>query len=361
MRWSYGLLISTWMLIAFIFLSAGKPARSGKGGAKTTISNLKIYWIDVEGGAATLIITPVGESILIDAGNPGNRDAERIFEVAVNDAGLKQIDHLVTTHWHIDHYGGASELAKRIPIKEVLNKNIPGKLPEDNSFSDNIKAYTEMKVQKRTLIKPNSSIKLKNLGNSLPVLQFRFVGVDKEFFTAAPQIGNGQDCDSVADKAMDTSDNANSMVLIMDYGPFRFFDGGDLTWNIEKILVCPQDLIGTVDVYQVNHHGLDQSNNPVLIKNLLPTVTVMNNGANKGCGPETITTLRQVPSIRAAYQLHKNIRSDSTFNTQTEYIANLKKECKGNFISLEVAPDGKTYTVSIPATGHQQTFQTIFR
>ena len=361
MKWSYSLLISTWILIALVFLSAGNPKISGRSTARTAISNLKIYWIDTEGGAATLIITPVGESILIDTGNPGNRDAERIFEVAVNDAGLKQIDHLVTTHWHLDHYGGAPELAKRIPIIEVINKSIPDKLSEDNTFADNIKAYKEMQVQKWTAIKPNSAINLKTVSTGLPELRLRFVGVDKEFFTAAPQIGNGLDCDSVADKAIDTSENANSMVLVMDYGPFRFFDGGDLTWNIEKILVCPQDLIGTIDVYQVNHHGLDQSNNPVLIKNLSPTVTIMNNGATKGCGPETIKTLRQSPSIQAAYQLHKNVRPDSTFNTQTEYIANQKKECKGNFISLEVAPDGKTYTVSIPANGHQQTFQTTSR
>jgi len=361
MKWSYTLLIATWVCIGVIFLSAGKPGRTGRGGARTAVSNLKIYWIDVEGGAATLIITPIGESILIDAGNPGSRDADRIYEVAVNEAGLKQIDHLVITHWHQDHYGGAPELAKKIPIIEVLNKEIPDKLPEDNNFAENIQAYQAMQVQKKTFVKPNSSIRLKPLGKGLPDLRFRFVGVNKEFFTAAAQIGNGQDCDSITDKAMDTSDNANSMVLVMDYGPFRFFDGGDLTWNIEKILVCPQDLIGTVDVYQVNHHGLDQSNNPVLLKNLSPTVTVMNNGATKGSGPETIETLRQIPSVKAAYQLHKNVRTDSTFNTQPEYIANLKKECKGNFISLEVASDGKTYSVSIPATGQGQSFQTVLR
>jgi len=361
MKKTYSLLVGTWLLIALIFLSAGQPHSTSRKDNRTTVSNLKIYWIDVEGGGATLIITPAGESILIDAGNPGTRDAERIFEVAVNEAGLKQIDHLVITHWHVDHYGGAPELAKRIPIVEVLNKSIPDKLPEDNKFAENIQAYREMPVQNWTLVKPNSSIKLMPLGKSLPDLRFRFVGVNKEFFTAAPQIANGQDCDSIADKAMDITDNANSMVMIMDYGSFRFFDGGDLTWNIEKILVCPQDLIGTVDVYQVDHHGLDQSNNPVLVKNLSPTVTVMNNGPLKGCGPETINTLRQIPSIKASYQLHKNVRADSTFNTQPEFIANLKKECTGNFISLEVAPDGKTYSVNIPATGHQQTFQTMVR
>jgi competence protein ComEC len=321
-------------------------------------ANLTMYWIDTEGGAATLIVTPAGESVLIDTGNPGGRDAERIFQVARNVAGLKQIDHLVTTHWHIDHFGGAGELAGKMPIIEVIDKGIPETLAEDQKFAQNIQPYKDMAVKKRTLIKPNETIKLQRLAKGLPNLSLRFVGVDKQFVAVTKNTKSPDGCESATDKAPDTSDNANSQVLVMDYGPFRFFDGGDLTWNIEKNLVCPQNLVGTVDVYQVNHHGLDQSNNPVLVKNLAPTVSIMNNGTRKGCGPETVTTLRNTPSIQAAYQLHKNIRPDSDFNTQESYIANLEENCKANYIKLTVAPDGKKYTVSIPATNHQKTFAT---
>lgn len=358
MRSGYFFLFSLAVVLTLVFISAGKPHRVTLESSHVNVSNLKIYWIDVEGGAATLIVSPEGESVLIDTGNPGGRDAERIYNVAVNEAGLQKIDHLVTTHWHEDHYGGAAELAKKIPVVELIDKGIPESLPEDKEFSSKIKPYREMVVQKKTLIKPNTTINLKDKNKTLPALRLRFVGVDKEFFTAAKKIPQGVGCDSLTDKTIDMSDNANSMVLVMDYGPFRFFDGADLTWNIEKILVCPEDIIGKVDVYQVNHHGLDQSNNPVLVKNLAPTVSIMNNGASKGCGPETINTLRHIPSLQAAYQLHKNVRADSTFNTQESYIANLKKECKANYIVLEVAPDGKTYTVSIPATGHQQSYYT---
>ena len=358
MKSGYFFLFSLAVVIKLVFMSAVKPHRTNLGSARVKVSNLKIYWIDVEGGAATLIVTPEGESVLIDTGNPGGRDAERIYQVAVNEAGLKRIDHLVTTHWHIDHYGGAAELAKKIPIVEIIDKGIPASLQEDKEFGTRIQAYREMEVQKKTLIKPNTTINLKGKNKALPALRLRFVGVDKEFFTTAKKIPQGVGCDSLTDKTIDMTDNANSMVLVMDYGPFRFFDGADLTWNIEKILVCPEDIVGKVDVYQVNHHGLDQSNNPVLIKNLAPTVSIMNNGATKGCGPETINTLRHIPSLQAAYQMHKNVRADSTFNTQEQYIANLKKDCKANFIALEVAPDGKTYIVSIPATGHQQSFNT---
>src|SRR5690348_3934296 len=82
---------------------------------------LDIYWIDTEGGAATLIVTPVGEAALIDSGNPGGRDSKRIADVAFNVAGVKQIDHLITTHYHTDHFGGAAELATALPIRVVYD------------------------------------------------------------------------------------------------------------------------------------------------------------------------------------------------------------------------------------------------
>jgi hypothetical protein len=127
---------------------------------------------------------------------------------------------------------------------------------------------------------------------------------------------------------------------------------------MEKNLVCPKNLVGTVDVFQVNHHGLDQSNNPVMVKALAPTVSIMGNGTKKGAGPETITTLRNTPSIQAQYQVHKNIRPDAEFNTDEQYIANLEENCQANYIKLTVAPDGKKYSVSIPAKNHTRTFTT---
>ena len=89
-----------------------------------------------------------------------------------------------------------------------------------------------------------------------------------------------------------------------------------------------------------------------------PKNGVMNNGATKGTGKETIATLRATPSIQAQYQLHKNLRADKENNTTDELIANLERDCAGHYIKLSVAPDTKSYTVSIPATGHQRSFQT---
>lgn len=318
---------------------------------------LDVYWIDTEGGAATLIVTPTGESVLIDTGNPGGRDSERIFKVASGVAGLKRIDHLITTHFHIDHFGGAAELAQRMPIINLYDKGIPETLQEDPDFMQHIQPYRQMKTTKRQLIKPGATIKLQSAkGVAAPSLYC--IGVDQQFVNKTPFAlpANADTCEQAGEKPVDQTDNANSAVYVLDFGSFRFFDGGDLTWNVEQKLVCPTNLPGEVDLFQVNHHGLDNSNNPVMIAALAPTVAIFNNGTEKGCGPETFTALKNTPSVQAVYQVHKNLRADSHINTDEARIANLIADCQANYIKVSVSPDGKSYTVSIPATGHQQTF-----
>src|SRR5687768_1851949 len=143
---------------------------------------LDVIWSDVEGGAATLIVTPAGESILIDSGNPGGRDSARIHKAAA-EAGLKRIDHLITTHLHIDHFGGAAELAKLIPIGTVWDNGIPDKDPDgrnDASWPLKIKAYREMQVEKREIVKPGGKIPLKQSASAKP-LAVRFIGGKQQF------------------------------------------------------------------------------------------------------------------------------------------------------------------------------------
>lgn len=316
-----------------------------------------MYWIDVEGGAATLIVTPAGESVLIDTGNPGERDPKRIIKAA-REAGLKQIDHLITTHFHVDHFGGAAEVAKELPILNVYDSGIPEINPDnpaDNSrWPDSIKPYREMKVGKRLVVGPGHGIPLKQTGSG-PNLQLICLAAKQQMIKST-RPGPGDDCEKLTQKAPDTSDNANSLVFHLMYGSFDMFDGGDLTWNLEGKLVCPVNVVRSVDVYDVNHHGLDVSNNPILVNALAPTVAIMSNGTTKGCNPQTFKTLKSVPSIKAIYQTHRNLRTDTENNTENERIANLEKDCQANPIKVSVAPDGKNYTVSIPATGHSATF-----
>jgi beta-lactamase superfamily II metal-dependent hydrolase len=310
---------------------------------------LDLYFIDVEGGAATLIVTPSNESILVDTGNPGQRDAGRIFQ-ATRLAGLTQIDHLIITHYHGDHFGGAVELVKLIPFKTIYdNAN------ENPSRDRPTPEYLAIPSDKRVMPNPGDEIALRQPADA--PLTLRFVAARKKVIDAPPDAKPNPYCKDVKGKALDLSDNANSIAFMLSLGDFKFFDAGDLSWNVEHDLACPVNRVGTCDVYQVTHHGLAASNNPALVKALMPTVAIMNNGATKGCEPEAFATLKGTESIQAILQLHKNLRPDGNVNnTADEYIANMERRCDGNYIKLSVKPGATSYTVSIPATKVERAF-----
>lgn len=318
---------------------------------------LRIFWIDTEGGAATLIVTPAGQSVLIDSGNPGIRDAERIAKLATHEAGLKRIDHLITTHYHTDHFGGAATLATMIAIGHVHDNGEFEGMP-DRPHPE----YRQFKCEQRSVIHPGDSIELEQAAGT-PKLHLLCLGARKQFIDPADI--NAKDNREIGSqhrpKDRDGSDNANSIVMVLSLGGFRFFDAGDLTWNQEAALVHPYDLVGKVDVYQVTHHGLDASNNPVVLRTVTPTVAVMNNGHTKGCAPDVFADLKETRSIRAIYQVHKNLRPDGSMNNvPDEFIANHHSaaECEGHPIHLTVSPDASSYTIAIPSTGHQATYTT---
>ncbi len=159
----------------------------------------------------------------------------------------------------------------------------------------------------------------------------------------------------------DLSHNANSIVLLVRYGNWEFLDAADLTWNLEEKLVSPRNLVGEIDVYQVDHHGLDRSNNTHYIHSLRPAVAIMNNGHRKGTGPVTVAGLRSSPGIEAIYQVHQCLRTgEEHLNTEIEKIANLKPsdDCEGNFLYLTVAEDAQSYQVTVPRSGHVGTYRT---
>ena len=319
---------------------------------------LDIYFIDVEGGAATLIVTPTGQSLLIDTGFPGDRDAGRIAHVALEVAGLKQIDHCVITHWHRDHVGGVPTLAKLIPIKHYYDHGLPQTIASDMQ-AELIEAYRQTTQGNSVTLKAGAEIKLQRSPKYLLPLEVRVLaagGVVLGEQSSTPQI---RPCgENFEAKPEDTTDNINSVCILLTFGRFKFFDGGDLTWNIENRLACPKNVVGVVDVYQVDHHGLDISNNPAFVRALNPRVAIINDGPRKGGEARTFATLKRLNEIEAIYQLHRNVRTTDKDNTMSGYIANEEEVCQGNLIKISVDPTGKSYTVNIPARQLSRSYRT---
>jgi beta-lactamase superfamily II metal-dependent hydrolase len=330
------------------------------------IPGLDIYFIDVMGGAATLVVTPEKESVLIDSGWPGleDRDPKRIEHVLKDVAKLDHLDHLVTTHWHTDHYGGVEGLAKRVRIDHFWDRGLPDpsaadgdkeKYPDGPRADDKLGiAYRQASEGKRKALYAGDKLPLKGKVEAL-VLASGGKVIDDPNAKANPL-----SADAPADQPVDKSDNARSLTIRFKFGAFTFLDCGDLTWNVEKMLVCPKDQIGPVDLFQVTHHGMDISNHPTLVKTIAPKVAIMNNGPRKGGSPATVQLLRSVPSIQAAYQLHKNAATTADENTELALIANTD-QAGGQFIHASVAPDGSKFVVKIGEGGAAKEFTTRSR
>ncbi len=342
-----------WLLAALAVLGMSSWA----AGAERA-RGLNIYFIDTEGGAATLIVTPAGESVLIDCGNPGPRDVARIHKAARETAGLKAIDHLAITHWHLDHYGSAGRLSNLMPIHHFYDRGIPEKLEEDpKNFPTLIQAWKAASKGKSKALRPGDEIALKQADGAPPV-KLLVLCAAGEVLPDKPRAPENPVAKEHKPKDEDKTDNAKSLGFLLSYGDFRFLDLGDLTWNVEYKLVHPSDKIGPVDVYQVTHHGLDISNNPVLINTVRPRVAVYNNGPEKGCAPAVTAALRRSPEIKAIYQLHRNVKVGSQENTDPEFIANADEKCQGELIKLTVAADGKSYAVTVGSKGKPKRYET---
>lgn len=343
-----------WLLALAVTAAGGAAAIPGR--TQTPPRPLDIYFVDVEGGAATLMVTPAGESILVDSGWPGEngRDAKRIEQVARYVAGLNQIDHYVTTHWHTDHYGSIETLAKLMPVKHYWDRGVPP-AAEDGSkdFPVLIGAYKRANGGQSDRLKPGDTLPLRQLGQPLEL---------KVLAANGKVLGEGDkalpvSCDRhpVA-PVPDDSDNMRSVSLLLTSGKFGFLNCGDLTWNIEHKLVCPKNRVGQVDLWQVSHHGWEASGNPALVEAIKPSSAILVNGARKGASPRTYQMLQNAPSKPTVYQLHLNVTSKPEDNAPREQIANVEEKCQGQFIRAQVSPAGDRYTVYKGANTPWKTF-----
>ncbi len=325
---------------------------------------LEIAFIDVMGGAATLFVTPERESILIDSGWPGlqDRDPKRIVHVLKDLAGCDHLDHLVTTHWHMDHFGGVAGLSRLIRIDHFWDRGLPEDGTPGLDFPDGPKpedpmgiAYRATSRGKRKALKAGDTLPLKGVSALVLASGGRVIDPVRRLGQVRDLPENPACGSAPPDQPIDGSDNARSLALLFSMGRFQFFDAGDLTWNVEKKLVCPVDLIGKVDLYQVTHHGMDISNHPTLIQTIAPTVAIMNNGPRKGGAPATVKRLRAMASIEAAYQLHRNAATGPEDNTDASLIAN-KDQAGGTIIRVFVEPDGSSFSVQIGEDGTKKRF-----
>jgi beta-lactamase superfamily II metal-dependent hydrolase len=301
----------TSLVVALSVVCAGAQTR--------TAQTLDIYVVDVEGGNATLFVAPSGQSVLIDTGNggaAGARDVDRIM-AAVKDAGLSQIDHLVTTHWHGDHFGGMSELAIRIPIRDFIDHG-PTVEPQPASTAFLQNAYPSLYANgTHTIVKP---------GDRIPVsgLDWRVVSSAGEMIkTPLPGAGRSNPfCAGFAPQAVDASENAQSVGSVITFGRFRVAHLGDLTWNKEFDLMCPTNRIGAVDLFIVSHHGQPISNSPVLVHAIHSRVAILNNGTRKGGQPEAMKVIYTAPGMEDLWQMHFSLLSGQEYTVPGVFIAN---------------------------------------
>ena len=280
---------------------------------------LSIYVVDVEGGNATLFVSPSGESVLIDTGNGGaaaTRDADRIM-AAVKDSGITQINYLITTHWHADHFGAMAELMNRIPIRQFIDHG-PTVETTGNAPEFIQKVYPTLYAKgTHTVVKPGDRV-------AVAGLDWRIVTSGGETLkTPLPGAGTpNQLCSSFTPQNPDPSENAQSVGSIVTFGRFRVAHLGDLTWNKEFDLMCPTNRIGTVDLFVVTHHGQAISNAPVVVYALQPRVAIMNNGTRKGGQPDAMKVLFGSPRLEDLWQMHFSLLSGQEYTVPGAFIAN---------------------------------------
>lgn len=308
-------------------------------------SPLTIYWVDVEGGAATVIVTPGGEVILADTGFPGARDGERVLSVLKNEAHAKVIDYLIVTHYHLDHVGNVPYLAERFPIKTFVDHG-----PSVEAGND--KDYLPL-AKTRLTVRP---------GDTLPV-----TGVELTFVSAhgavlpVPLSGVPREANPLCAKADPgkknmSDENSRSLGFVLRQGKFAFADLGDLLWANEHDLACPVNMLGQVDLFQVTHHGSDISNAPQLVQALDPVVAVLDNGPRKGGAAKSYAAVVASPHQPDVWQLHRAVANDSAHNAPADRIANLEggEADKAHFIKAVVG--NETIVITNSRNGQTQSY-----
>ena len=334
-------------------LAAAAAAVTMAGLAAQPNRTLDIYWIDTEGGASTLIVTPAGESVLMDAGFGGfnDRDPARIERVAKQEAGLTKIDYLLTSHFHGDHAGGLEGLKKRIPIGRFVDHG--ESVDKDGGDGKALwEKYLAVAGQARHTVKPGERLPLKGV-------ELVFVAADGAALTT-PLAGGAANplCGSFKPQPEDKGENGRSLGFLLRSGAFEFVNLGDLSWNFQQRLACPVNVLGVVDLFQATHHAVRDDVLPQQMWAMAPTVAVMNNGPVKGAGAIAVETILRSPGLQDVWSLHKLLANDAAHNAPEPLTANLGATdgCQGAWIRARVMGDG-TFTLTNSRTGFSKSYR----
>lgn len=313
---------------------------------------LDIYWIDVEGGSSTLIVTDAGQSILMDSGYAGfnDRDIDRVEHVVKHEAGLDHIDYYLTSHFHGDHVGALNGLAQRIPIRSFIDH---GESVEKGSGGGATlwASYLAVAGDKRRAVAPGDKLDLNGV-------EFVFVASDGETLKT-PLAGETQAnslCSSYASKPDDQGENGRSLGYYLKSGDFEFVNLGDLFWSFQYKLACPTNILGEVDLYQAPHHATRDDVLPQLMWAMKPTVAVLSNGPTKGGGAEAVEYIKQSPELEDFWQLHHALGNDAEHNSPDQLTANLGATdgCEGHWLHARV--EGDTYTITNSRNGFSKSY-----
>jgi competence protein ComEC len=333
------------VLLAFCVTAGVALALHAQGNAA---SGLRVYFIDVEGGQSTLFVTPAGKSLLIDTGWPDNnfRDADRIV-AAAKSAGLSRIDSVLITHYHDDHVGGVSQLVQRIPVGTFFVHG-PNRELDHGATERGYAAFRKVLAQSKAKeIVPETGDRLPIQGMDVTVISSDGKVIQKPLSSAGEP---NPYCRQSEVRPPDQTENARSLGVLIRFGSLKILDLGDLTWDKERNLMCPDNRLGKVDVLVVSHHGWYQSSSPALVDAIQARVAIMDNGAKKGGSTPVLDTVRHAPGIEALWQLHYSDEGGTAHNTQSEYIANLDGPDAGHDIELNARRDG-SFTVRNSRTG----------
>jgi competence protein ComEC len=309
---------------------------AGAGPARKA-ADLRIYFVDVEGGQSTLFVTPEGHSLLIDTGWPANegRDADRIV-AAAKDAGLDRIEFVLLTHFHMDHAGGLPQLAAKMPIGTVFDHG-ENRQPDDAATQQvwqNYQAFLAKGTAKRIVPAP---------GDVLPVPDMRVEVISADGATIAQALpGAGQAnpaCANSGPYVADKTENPRSLGTLITFGKLRVLDLGDLTSDKEMLIMCPKNLVGTVDILIVSHHGTATSSSPALVYGVAPRVAIMDNGALKGGAPRVWDTIEKSPGLEDLWQLHYST-TGAEHNVADAFIANPNGPDGGYYLKVTAKKDG---------------------